>query len=296
MKNKNNAGFQVFANLVMAFAAIYCLVPLLLLLMSSLTDNNSLILYGYSLFPKKFSLDAYRYLIEQSKQILRAFGVSALITSSGVLLSLTLTTMLGYTLARKDLPGVKFLTFFVFFTMLFNGGLVPTYLMYTGTFHIKNTLWALLIPNLLVRAYYVILVKNYFSTSIPKEILESAYIDGASEFQTFSRVALPMAKPIVATVGLFQGILYWNDWQNGFIYITTKPQLYSIQNLLNRMIQEIQFLAANAEVASGIDMSRVPSATVRMAIAVVGVLPIIIIYPFLQKNFTKGITMGAVKG
>lgn len=280
----------------MVLFVLFCIIPLVLLVMSSLTDNNALLRDGYSFWPKTFSLDAYGYLITHSGQILRAYGISVLVTTMGVFCSLVLSTMLGYALSRPNLPGVKLLTFFVFFTMLFNGGLVPTYLMYTGIFHLKNTFWALLFPNLMVRAYYVILIKSYFSTSIPNEVLEAAYIDGASEFQTFLEISLPMAKPIVTTVGLFSGILYWNDWQNGYIYITTKTDLYSIQNLLNRMIQEIQFLASSSDVGTTVDMSRIPSATVRMAIAVIGVLPIAVLYPFLQKNFAKGITLGAVKG
>ena len=157
-------------------------------------------------------------------------------------------------------------------------------------------MFALIIPNLLVRAYYIMLMRSYFLTNLPGEVLEAAAIDGASEFQTFRKVAVPMSKPIIATVLMFSMIMYWNDWQNGLYYLTTKTSLYTIQNLLNRMIQEIQFLSNNAVVGQSMDMSNIPSGTVRMAIAVIGVLPIAIIYPFIQKNFAKGITLGAVKG
>ena len=180
--------------------------------------------------------------------------------------------------------------------MHFNGGLVPTYLMYTGTFHIGNTFLALLIPNLLVRAYYIMLMRSYFMTTLPGEVMEAAAIDGASEFQIFRRVAVPMSKPIIATVIMFTMILYWNDWQNGLYYLTTKTSLYTVQNLLNRMIQEIQFLSSNTVVGQTTDLSAIPSTSVRMAIAVIGILPIAIVYPFVQKNFAKGITLGAVKG
>lgn len=228
--------------------------------------------------------------------IFRAYGMSFIVTIIGLVFSLTITTMLGYAISKADIPGRKWLTFYVFFTMLFNGGLVPTYLMYTGTFHIKNTILALLLPNLMVRAYYVMLVRSFFQTSLPEEVLEAAAIDGASETQTFRKIAVPMAKPIIATVALFVMILYWNDWQNGLYYITTKTELYTIQNLLNRMIQEIQFLSSNATMGQSIDLSSIPSGTARMAIAVVGILPIAILYPFIQNNFAKGITLGAVKG
>lgn len=295
MRNSSERSFQLIANIVMAVAALVCVIPLVLLVASSFTDNTTLILEGYNFWPKKFSLEAYEYLMEESDQIFHAFGISFFVTALGVVLSVSMTTMLGYALSRPALPFRRFFAFYVFFTMLFNGGLVPTYMMYTGIFHIKNTIWALLVPNLMVRAYYVILVRSYFTNSVPKELMEASYIDGATEFQTFTKVALPLAKPIVTTVALFSGILYWNDWQNGYVYLTTRTDLYSIQNLLNRMIQEIQFLTS-AEAGLSFDVSRVPSTTVRMAIAVVGILPIVIIYPFLQKNFAKGITLGAVKG
>ena len=296
MKAKNKSIFQIVINVIMILATSYCLIPLILLVVSSFTDNSLLIQNGYTFFPKKFSIDAYTYLFEQKNQILRSYGVSVFITIVGVVVGLSITTMLAYAISRENLPGRKFLTFFVFFTMLFNGGLVPTYLMYTNIFHIKNTIFALLIPVLLVRAYYVLLMKSYFRTSIPGEVLEAASIDGAGEILTFIKISLPMSKPILTTIGLFIAILYWNDWQNGFVYLTTRTDLFSVQNLLNRMIQEIQFLAANGDIGQTVDMSKIPSGTVRMAIAVIGILPIATIYPFIQKNFTKGITLGAVKG
>lgn len=294
--SKSSRRFNVFANIFLSLTVISCLIPLVLLVSSSFTDNNTLIRNGYSFLPEKFSLTAYQYLFQSSSQIMKAYGMSFVVTIVGVCGSLVLTTMLGYAISRPGLPGGRFLTFFVFFTMLFNGGLVPTYLMYTGTFHIKNTIWALIIPNLLVRAYYVMLMKNFFQTSLPEEVLEAASIDGASQFQTFIQISLPMSKPITTTVALFSMILYWNDWQNGLYYITTKTDLYTIQNLLNRMIQEIQYLSSNATAGMSVDMSTIPSGTARMAIAVIGILPIAILYPFIQGNFAKGITVGAVKG
>lgn len=293
---KKVKGFDIFANVFLLIIVLFCVVPLVLLVISSLTNNDSLVRNGYTFFPEAFSLDAYKYLVSSGGQIMRAYGMSFVVTGIGTAFSIVLTTTLAYAISKKNLPGGKILTFIVFFTMLFNGGLVPTYLMYTGTFHIKNTLLALIIPNLLVRAYYIMLMRSYFLTNLPGEVLEAAAIDGASEFQIFRRVAVPMSKPIVATVLMFSMIMYWNDWQNGLYYITTKTSLYTIQNLLNRMIQEIQFLSNNAVVGQSTDLSSIPSGTVRMAIAVIGILPIAIIYPFIQKNFAKGITLGAVKG
>ena len=297
MVSKRNRAFNIIANTFMCLYTLFCLIPLALLVIASLTDNNTLIRNGYSFFPEKFSLDAYKYLVDSSGQILRAYGMSFVVTIIGTTVSLVITTMLAYTISKKDLPYRGLLTVFVFFTMLFNGGLVPTYLMYTGTFHIKNTIWALIIPGMLLSAYYVMLMRSFFMTSLPEEILEASAIDGASVMQTFLRISLPMSKPIIATVGLFTAINYWNNWQNGLYYLTTRTDLYTIQNLLNRMIQEIQFLSSGT-VSAGktVDLSAIPSGTVRMAIAVIGILPIVIVYPFIQGNFAKGITLGAVKG
>ncbi len=295
-KRKKLNGFDIFANIFMLVIVFYCVIPLVLLLVSSFTEETSLIRDGYSFFPKALSLSAYEYLFKSGRKIMRAYAMSFIVTGIGTTMSLLLTTTLAYAISKKNLPGRKLLTFLVFFTMLFNGGLVPTYLMYTGTFHIKNTILALIVPTLLVRAYYVMLMRSYFLTSLPGEVLEAAAIDGASEFQIFGRIAVPMSKPIIATVLMFSMIIYWNDWQNGLYYVTTKTSLYTIQNLLNRMIQEIQFLASNAVVGQSESTATIPSATVRMAIAVIGILPIAVVYPLIQKNFAKGITLGAVKG
>ena len=213
-------------------------------------------------------------------------------------MSIVLTTMLAYPLSRDDLLGRKVLGFLVFFTMLFNGGLVPTYLIYTNTLHLKNTVWAVIVPRLLLGAYYVLLMKSFFTTSIPKAIIEAAKVDGAGEYRILVQVIVPMSKPIIATVLMLTAINYWNDWYNGFIYITTKTEYYTIQALLNRMLQDIQYLSNNAATMGNISesVSKIPSTSVRMAISVVGLLPILIVYPFVQNSFVKGITLGAVKG
>ena len=230
--------------------------------------------------------------------MIHAYGISILLTVVGTTCSLVVTTLLAYALSKKELPGKGVLTFIVFFTMLFNGGLVPTYMNYTNVFGLKNTFWGLLIPSLLTNGFNILLMKSYFVTGVPDEVLEAAYIDGASEFKTFYSIALPLAKPIVATIGLFAGIAYWNDWMNGYIYLTKRTDLYSIQNLLNRMIQNIQFLTqSSANISNAnVGLSSIPAVSVRMAMAVVGVLPIVIVYPFVQNNFVKGITLGGVKG
>ena len=298
MKTREEKIFQIFGHIVMIFLSVCAVVPLILLVISSVTDNDTLVRNGYSFFPEKLSLYAYEYIFKTGNSVINAYVVSIVLTAVGTVLALMLTTLLAYALSKRGLPGRGILTFYVFFTMLFNGGLVPTYLNYTNTFGLKNTFWALLVPGLLTNGFYILLMKSYFMTSVPVEITEAAIIDGASEFQVFGRVVLPLSKPIVSTIGLFAGIGYWNDWQNGYIYLTKRTELYSIQNLLNRMIQNIQYLSQNSSSIRNADMglAAIPSVSVRMAMAVVGILPIILIYPFIQSNFVKGITLGGVKG
>ena len=290
--------FRRFALITLGIMTILSLLPVILIVIASFTDENSLIANGYSYFPAKWSLDAYFYMVKQVKLITRAYGISFFVTITGTLLSVLFTTTLAYPMSRKDFKFSKILTFLVFFTMLFNGGLVPTYINYTTVFHVKDTFFGLLVPSLMMSAFNVLLMKSYFVTGVPDEILEAAYIDGANEFQTMWKIAIPLSKPIITTVAMFSGIAYWNDWNNGYIYLTKRTDLYSIQNLLNRLMQNIQALTQNANnmAQAGEGLSQIPSGTVRMAMAALGILPIMIIYPFIQKNFVKGITLGGVKG
>jgi putative aldouronate transport system permease protein len=273
-----------------------CIIPFIILLSSSLTSEEALLREGYNIFPKEFSFAAYEYLINQSSVIVRAYGITVLVTVFGTVVSLAMTSLLAYGLSRRDLPFRNTLSFIVFFTLLFNGGLVPTYLVYTQLFDVKNTIWALIVPGLLMNGFNVLLMRTFFITSIPEPVIESARIDGAGELRTFISIILPLSLPILATVGLLQTIHYWNDWFNGLIYITD-PSLFSIQNLLNRMISDIQFLAnSNLGDSSNLSLAEVPSTAVRMAIVVIGILPLIVAYPFFQKYLVKGIALGSVKG
>lgn len=269
------------------------LLPFVLLIIASFTDNTIAVKEGYSYFPSKWSLDAYAYIWRNAAMIARAYGITIAVTVIGTAAGLVITALYAYMLSKKGLPGRKFLIFFVILTMLFNGGLVPTYLVYSNMLHIKDTLWALIVPTLLMNGFNVILIKNYFENNIPGELYESARIDGAGEWFIFSKIAMPLSRPILATVGLLKGIAYWNDWQNGLYYLND-TSLYSIQNILNQINQNISYLASSG--VSGVSMADLPTTTIRMAIAFVGILPIVIAYPFFQKNFAKGITMGSVKG
>lgn len=294
MKNESR-GLQWAAHIIMIILSLACILPFILLFISSITDDHTIAVEGYSFFPSKFSLGAYEYLWRESAQILHAYGITILITVIGTSASLVMTSLLAYPLSRKDLPGGVVLSFIVFFTLLFNGGLVPTYLVYTQLFDLKNTLLALLIPWLLMNGFNVLLMRTFFATTIPSAVLESASMDGAGEFRMYYKIILPLSLPIMATVGMFQGLAYWNDWNNGLVFVTD-PELFSLQNLLNRIMSDIQYLTRNSSMNSGNALEQLPSETFRMAVAVIGVLPILVAYPFFQKYFVKGMTIGAVKG
>lgn len=294
MKNESNA-LTWFSHISMFLFAAFCLIPFILLISASLTDQNAITAEGYSFIPQTFSIDAYTYLLDRGTDIARAYGVTVFITVVGTAAGLTLTTLLAYPLSRKETPHRFLIMFIVFFTMLFHGGLVPSYLVYTQLFDMKNTIWALIVPGLLTNGFYVMMMRTFFSTTVPPALIESAQLDGASEYRTLWSVVLPLSTPVLATVGLFTCIMYWNDWQNGMIYITN-PDLFSVQNLLNRIMQDIQFINSNMGANAGEALQQMPTDSVKMAIAVIGVLPILLAYPFFQKYFIKGIMIGAVKG
>ncbi|WNS41825.1 carbohydrate ABC transporter permease [Paenibacillus sp. MMS20-IR301] len=293
--NTDNRLWQWISHILLILLSILCIIPFALLIISSFTAEDMILKEGYSFLPSAFSLDAYRYLTGNLSLIGRAYGITVIVTVAGTTVSLLITSMLGYGLSKKDMPGHKIFSFMVFFTLIFNGGLVPTYLIYTQFFGIKNTIWALIVPGLLMNGFNVMLARSYFTMTVPAPVLESARIDGAGEYRTFFQIVLPLSLPIMATIGLTAGIFYWNDWNNGLIYITDQ-KLYSIQNLLNQIMQNIDALKnSNSAYGSG-QILDLPGETVRMAIAVIGVIPVLAAYPFFQRYFIKGIAVGAVKG
>lgn len=292
IKTKQEKAFERFSTVVMIIVMIIIIFPFILLFMSSITDESSLLINGYSIFPKKLSLGAYQYIWNSKDMIFRAYAITICVTAVGTICHVALVAMVAYPLSLRNLPGRSVFSFLILFTMLFNGGLVPTYMIYTTVFHIKNTYWALLVPNLLFNSFNAIIVRTYLQSNVPSELYESAKIDGASEFQIFRKIVLPLGKPIFVTVGVFAGLGYWNDWTNGLYYISD-PSKYSIQQLLNVMVKNIQYLTQYGHASAG---SSIPSISLRMAIAFVAMLPILILYPFLSKYFQKGITLGAVKG
>lgn len=293
--NKKQKIANGIIHIILILMALIMILPFVLLFISSVTDEITLIQNGYSFFPKKFSVEAYRYLVKSGEKILKAYGMTFLITIAGTVCNILLSSLLAYGLSLKGLPGRKILSFFVFFTMLFNGGLVPTYLMYTSIFHIKNTFFALIIPQFLMSAMNVIMIRTFFQNSIPTALYEACKIDGGGHFRIYKNIVLPLGKPILVSMGLFSALAYWNDWTNALYYVNNRD-LWGIQSLLNEMMMNIQYLSQNSNVGSQVDLSALPSTSVRMAIAFIGVLPVLCVFPFLQKYFAKGIAVGAVKG
>ncbi|MCI8389489.1 MAG: carbohydrate ABC transporter permease [Roseburia sp.] len=293
----NNSKFwSILSNGVMILFSVLSLLPFVLLVIASFTDNQWALANGYSFFPGKWSMDAYRYIATEWDTIGRAYLVSISVTLAGSFISICISSMLAHALSNSRLPGGRILNFLCVFTMLFGGGQVASYYVWSNIFHIRDTAFALVLPNLLMSAFNVILFKNYFTVNIPASLKEAARMDGCGEFRMFWRIIMPMSLPITATVGLMTGLAYWNDWTNGLYYLSQRngSKYYTVQLLLNQINENIAWIVSNGSTVT-VNASEIPSTTIRMAIAVVGVLPVMVIYPFLQKYFVKGITIGAVK-
>ena len=289
-------GFRIFAHIVMILLTISAVMPFILLVVSSVTSEEIINRYGYSIIPRSLDFTAYRYLLMSSTKILKAYGMTVLVAAVGTTANIFLTMFMGYLLSKRDLPGRSALSFLIFFTMLFNGGMIPSYIVWSSLMKVTDTIWGLILPNLLLSAFNVILMKNYFTTNVPQEILEAAEMDSCSQVQMLFRICIPLSRPMISTLALFSALAYWNDWINGLYYLMRNKDLYTIQNVLNTMQNNIQFLKEYATAGLGEFASSVPSLGVRMAIAVLSIVPIMVIYPFFQKSFVRGIVIGGVKG
>lgn len=284
-------------NLLFICYCIACIAPLILVFMVSITSENSLVVNGYSFFPSEISFYTYKYLFADPAQIIRAYGITIGVCVIGTILSVIMTMLYSYPLSRKNFKYKNFFSFYIFFTMLFNGGMVPWYVMYTKYFHMTNNVAMLVIP-MLVSAFNVLIVKTFFTLNLPDSILESARIDGASETRTFISIVLPLSKPVIATISLFQVLAFWNDWYMCLLYIN-ESKYYNIQYAMYQTLRTVEYLtSSHAAAVSGTssELAKLPSETLRMAMAIIGVGPIIFAYPFFQKYFIKGLTIGAVKG
>lgn len=300
MENKlrgNEKAFYIGAMIITILFALFCVMPIILVISASLTDEQALIRDGYRFIPSKLSFASYTYLWRQRAMIAKAYGISLLVTTAGTAAGVAMTAMAAYPLSRKSFRLRNFFTFIIFFTMLFNGGIVSSYMVWTKLIHVKNTIWALILPNYLVGAFNIILVKNYYQNNIPEALVEAAKLDGATEGQIFVKVITPLSKPVIVTITMFSALAYWNDWTNGLYYIN-KKELYSVQLMLNAIQQNVMLLrTANDRMGmTAVNAAEIPSNGVRMAIAIIALLPIMIIFPIIQKELIKGVVIGAVKG
>ena len=281
-------------HIVLILLTAVCVIPLLLVVGISFTDEQSLMSNGYNLIPKVFSLDAYKYVFTGAASVGQAYLVTIIVTVVGTAGHLLFMSMLAYALTREEVTARNKISFFVYLPVLFNAGLVPTYMLFSRTLQLKNTIWVLILI-MIASSTNVLILKNFFNT-IPKSLIESARIDGSSEFRTFFTIVLPLSKPSLASIGLFVAIAYWNDWMTCSLYIET-PKLQTLQYLLQSLMNNIAYLQANAGASASMEqaIASLPSESARMATCVLAVGPIIFLYPFLQKYFEKGLTIGAVK-
>lgn len=292
--NKHEKLFRVCLHLFFIALSAVFIIPMLSVIFIAFTSESSISTQGYPFFFREINLNAFQYILDNPKTIIDAYKVTIFTSFGGTFLYLLLSTMAAYAISRPGFVLKKPLTFFFFFTMLFNGGLVPTYILMSQTLHLKNTYLALIVP-LLVNVWYLIMLKTFMS-EIPNEILESAKIDGAGHFTIYTRFILPLSKPALATIGLLTLLDYWNSWQPAMLYIDEKemyPLQYMLQVMLRNIMEILKEMQNNVSIGSIYDM---PSESARMAMCVLAVGPMLFIFPFFQKYFTRGLTVGAVKG
>lgn len=284
--------FYIICYMTIILMSLICLIPFIVMISASFTSEQYIRFHGFGILPESFSTEAYRLIFHSPEMVGRAYGVSIFVTAAGTAISLLLITMTAYVLSRKDFKYRNGFSFFFYFTTLFNGGMVCTYIFYIQYLHLKDSLWALILPGLF-NVFYLLMMRSFIS-EIPKELIESAKIDGAGEYRIFAQIILPLLKSGLATIGLFIALSYWNDWYNAMLYINSEKK-YPLQYMLYNLLQKTQALAQIAS-RSGISISNMPSNTLKMAMAVVATGPILFAYPFVQKYFVRGITIGAVKG
>ena len=290
VKSKNIIS-KIIVNAILAVVACGTLLPFLLIVATSFTGDENIRRYGYSFILREINFDAYKYILDNPKQIIDAYKMTIFTTAVGTLGGIFLTGMLSYTISRKDFAMRRFLSFYIYFTMLFNGGLVASYIWNAKYLGLANTPWAIILP-LLMTPWDVFMLRTYFS-GIPVALIESAKLDGASEFRIFFTIIVPLAKTGIATIALLLLFRYWNDWFNSMLYMDTTKYM-TIQYYLVKVLNNVEFVKNNqATVGTSIE---IPDESVRMALCVVAAGPMTIIFPFFQKYFVKGLVVGSVKG
>ena len=293
---KGEKTFHYVALTVMILLMVFCVVPLILMIMVSFSAESALS-KGYRFFPSELSIDAYAFMWAKRLTILRAYGLTIVVTVIGTISSLVMSSLFAYPLSRKDFKPRNVIAFILFFTMLFNGGMTASYIVWTRLFHIKNKLWAYLLPGSLMSGMNVMMVRNYFNANVPYTIIEAARLDGARDFKIYSKIMVPLSKPIMTTIGLFSALGYWNNWSAGLYYITN-TKLFTIQVYLKKIMDSISFLKTTDLQGEQIELARrsLPTEGARMAIAIIALIPVLVAYPFVQQELIKGMVIGGVKG
>lgn len=283
---------KVVIHFIILIFALFCLIPFIMVISGSLSNEKDIVTYGFEMIPRHININSYKILSVNINAIINSYKITVFVTVAGTIISLLICSMAGYAMSRKEVRGSRFISVYVLVTMLFNGGMVPWYIICVNYLHLKDKIIALIIPYL-ANAWNIFLMKNYFH-SIPDAIHESAKIDGAGEYTIFFRIILQLSTPVLATVGLFTALGYWNDWWLGLMLID-KSNLQPVQLLLRAIEGNVDFLKSLPN-GSGVFLNNIPSEGVRMAICVITIGPIVFLYPFLQRFFIKGIMIGAVKG
>ncbi len=287
----------ILINLYFILSSLLFIIPFVLIISASFTDEQTLLQEGYKLIPAKFSVEAYKYVFRSPQQLLDSYKITIIYSVVATVLGVIVMAMMAYPLSRPNYRYKRIVTFFIFFTMLFSGGLIPTYIWVTRYLHLGDTIWVYILPCL-VNAFHIIVIRTFFQ-GLPPSLVESAKIDGARELQIFFKIVIPLSKPVIATISLLTLLARWNDWNTALIYIKSK-ELYSLQYLLQKILREAQFVKdmADSTPIAGIDLdiSKLPSETIRFAMCLVAAGPMLIVFPFFQKYFAKGLTVGAVKG
>ncbi|GGH80033.1 putative aldouronate transport system permease protein [Pullulanibacillus pueri] len=286
---------DIIFNILVALLAFSCIFPFIFVIIISFTSEQSLLVHGYALFPKEWSLKGYTYLADLKGQILQSLFITVFVTVIGTLINVTFTSTYAYAIARPNFKYRRFFTIFALITMLFSPGMVPSYIVMTTLLHLKDTVWALILPMAL-SPFNIIVMRTFFKRTVPESIIESARIDGASEFRTFTKIVLPLAVPGIATISLFAALGYWNDWFNALLYIQS-DNLVPLQFLLMKIQSNIDYMTQNASLSANLSggMASIPKEATRMAMVVISTLPIACSYPFFQRYFVSGLTIGGVK-
>lgn len=293
-KDRYTKLFNLISYTIVILSSLICLLPFLLILSASLTSNNAIVQSGYHLIPREFSWEGYRMVFRFPGEVLRAYGVTGGVTVIGTTLGLLFMTMAGYVLSRKDFKARNGFSFYIYFTTLFGGGLVPWYMLITKYLGWMDSYLALLVPGLM-SPFLIILMKNFIKSAVPEELYESAKIDGAGDFRIYWQIVLKLAMPGIATVGLFLALNYWNDWFSSSMFINDTHK-YQLQFYLYNVINSSNFMAQMG-VSAGVTLAGdLPTEAMKMAMAIVVTGPILLLYPFVQRYFVKGLTIGAVKG